>query len=329
MSNEGSNSRGAFLTSEWIEFQKQLYASEEKIEKQFSKDWKNKKHEFQMAGNKVVYPYCHGNEDEAANPETTGGGSKPGRPPPAHYKLYTGQGARSLLTNEGGTQVNRWLRSPRADAALDDATKNQLRGRLSKSGKQDRLTKFSKSQQFKGCMYQSDLPGKSGSSGKGGGKGGGRNSRVGSRAGSRVGSRAGSRVGSRASRNISSRASNVSIVSTSSTYVIGSKTSHAFNIIAERLDNRVGLSLCKHQLFLKNGFRKFAIDGSNHISLQDMRLFVVRALGCGAGAVNLSHLSSPFREDSKDGVERMNFTKMMAAYMQHAKSSKKQSATNF
>jgi Ca2+-binding EF-hand superfamily protein len=82
-------------------------------------------------------------------------------------------------------------------------------------------------------------------------------------------------------------------------------------------------------LFLKNGFRKFAIDGSNRISLKDMRLFVVRALGCGAGAVNLSHLSSPFREDSKDGVERMNFTKMMAAYMQHAKSSKKQSATNF
>ena len=49
-----STSRGAFLTSDWIEFQKQLYASEEKIETQFKKDWKSNNHAYQKNGNRIT-----------------------------------------------------------------------------------------------------------------------------------------------------------------------------------------------------------------------------------------------------------------------------------
>jgi hypothetical protein len=312
MSTKGitSTSRGAFLTSDWIEFQKQLYASEEQIEKKFKKDWQNKRHQFQKDGNKVLYPYCHDDVVvQGTTPRSNIG------PLPASLALYTGTAAKELIFQKDSAYLgDRFARSPRADAKLDQSVVNQLKGRLSKKNKLERLSKFSKSDHVKGCMHQTfnpiNIPR--------------RKEKIG-RSGKRVG------ASSRAS-GISSRASYISSslsnASTSSTCV-NQQTNIAFQKIAERLDERVGLSLSQHRLFLSNGFRKHAVEGSLHISISDFKLFVVRSLGCGAGAINISHVTGPFRDDTAEGVERIHYGRMMNAYLKHVEAVKKQSEPEY
>ena len=212
---------------------------------------------------------------------------------------------------------DRWARSPRADAQVDQSVVNQLKEhRWSKKNREHDKMKFSKSSgdghvseclDFNGARRDRDellgghvsgrlsrmnLTGKIGET----------SSRKQSRAPSRAPSRA-SATGSRSS----SRGSNGKIK-------LENSTIRAFCTIRLRMDERVGLSHAKQRLFMKNCLRKYAVEGSNHMSLKQFQLFLVNSLGCGAGAVNLKAVCQQFRED-KPEMEAVNFSKLMNSYL--------------
>ena len=281
-----SVSRGAFLTGQWTDFQKQQFASEEKIEKKFRQDWKNGTHAYKKAGNQVLHPHIH-KESESLPSDLSRRSSRP-RQQDIVLGLINADGSRKRTPFYAeDSDDDRFVGSPRANAKLNKTVMDQLR-RNKSVGTQ----KFSKSTAVRGCLDQTTRRLLS-------------SSHLG---GSRA---AGSRPSSRA--NVSSRLS-----TSSSNRGVDQATARAFTIIADRLDNRVGISLSRHRLFLNNSMKKYAKQGSHRISLKQFQICAVNALGCGGGAISISDCTAAFREDCGT-VEAINFDKFVEAYMEHVR----------
>ena len=314
MSDIKSTDRGAFNSSSWVEFQKQLYCAEEKIDTKFKKDWKQEVHPYQLSGYKIE----HIHEKGDPIPEGATATKKP-RHQDVVLGLVSADGSRKPTPFYAeDSDAERWVRSPRANAQVDASVIGQLKEhRWTKKNNRHDKEKFSKSTAVRGCL---DF------------EGGRRNRAASKKSGSTIRSKNNSRANSRASnsRSTNSRATNsratnsrASSVCSSSSVQLDRKTTRAFDKIIQRMDERRGVSLSQHRLFMRNSLRKYSKEGSRFISLQNFQLFLDNGLGCGAGAVNLMDITASFRDDNQDN-EAVDFGRMMEAYMDYARKIKMQ-----
>ena len=344
-------SRGAFLTSSWIEFCKENYASEEKNEKDFRRKWASG----EITG-KLAVPFSVG---RAPTPQKSAREvpAVPSLPRQSHEVAVAATAAADALPMPQTERRERpyyysntsfFDRSLKAEAVMDKSTIDTLRLRLSKENKQKLKSKFSQSNAVTACLDfrrpETDLAPSSSAARSPRATSSSRNSPRTSRLQQRS-----SGMQSRSSRN-SPRASRLqqrssgmqsrsqsrqsrqsraaSVRDSSSTRsaraapappvavpVPNAATATAFSKLQLRLDERVGLPLSLQRLTLKNAFRK-AQQGkapAGRLNIDQLER-VLLSLGMGHSTYSDGgrQLVAQFREGDAD----INFLALIASYLQ-------------
>ena len=246
-------SRDAFLTSAWIEFCKENYASEEKNEREFRRKWAKG----EITG-KIVAPFSVGQPPTPAKsmrkvPEVP---SLPWQPPGGHVAATDAAGTLSKKYEAQHTERPYYMgeqsffdRSLKAEAVMDQSIVAMLNLRLSKENRVKLKSKFSQSNAVRGCLdFRPPRTEATSASLK-------TSSRSLATPSPRARARALRRLGSGASSRSQSRQSNKTIARTAPIQP-NATTAKAFAKMQLRLDEKVGLPLSLQQLTLKNAFRK-------------------------------------------------------------------------
>jgi hypothetical protein len=313
-------SRGAFLTSSWIEFCKENYASEEKNEKDFRRKWASG----EITG-KLAVPFSVG---RAPTPQKSARKvpAVPSLPREAADALPMPQTERRERPYYYGN-TSFFDRSLKAEAVMDKSTIDTLRLRLSKENKQKLKSKFSQSNAVTACLDfrrpETDLAPSSSAARSPRATSSSRNSPRTSRLQQRS-SGMQSRSQSRQSRQ--SRAASVRDSSSTRSAraapappvavpVPNAATATAFSKLQLRLDERVGLPLSLQRLTLKNAFRK-AQQGkapAGRLNIDQLER-VLLSLGMGHSTYSDGgrQLVAQFREGDAD----INFLALIASYLQ-------------
>lgn len=270
-------SRSAFLTSNWTDFIKESYKSEERNEQEFRRKWESG----EITG-KLHVPFSVGRAQTPA-PSDRKVPNVPSLPQDPYEEINSFPILQPVKSKPRPYyRGNEFFcdRSLRAEAVIDQSVIDGLKLRLSKANKEKLRTKFSQSKAVSACLdfrrpttnasiARKNIISNIWSP---------RTNRL--RQQSRQASRASSRPSTRASTSFASPANSKTPIK------LTSATEKAFKMLKLRLDERVGLPLSLHQLHLRNAFKKAKITNvPGRLNYKQLER-VLMSLGMGYNTYN-------------------------------------------